>query len=135
LNHRKLVLSAVLLATLVGNVAATRSQDDASMQAFWEKFKTAVTKHDKATIAGMTQFPLQMPYRVPAVRTRAQLFKRYQEVFKEQEDAVKCFATAKPEKDSSQPKTFTVACGEFTVYGFAWTKSGWKFKYLDNVAE
>ena len=88
----------------------------------------------------MTQFPVAMPYGVPAIRTRAQLLKRYKQVFNGETNAAKCFASAKPQKDPERPKEFTVGCDngsgqEVIVYGFVLTKLGWKFRSLDNINE
>jgi hypothetical protein len=110
------------------------------MQTFWDKFKAAVTNGDKNAVAAMTQFPVEMPYGVPAVRNSAQLMKRYRQVFNSEADAVKCFAKAKPEKDRAKPKEFSVGCDngsgeEVVIYGFVWTKTGWKFSSLDNINE
>jgi hypothetical protein len=44
----------------------------------------------------MTQFPIGMPYGQAAVRTKAQLLKRYRQVFNGEANAAKCFADARP---------------------------------------
>ena len=88
----------------------------------------------------MTQFPVAMPYGMQAIRTRAQLLKRYKQVFNGEANAAKCFASAKPQKDPQRPKEFTVGCDngygqEVIVYRFVLTRMGWKFKSLDNINE
>ena len=53
----KEMAAALLLFTLMASVAvgsATSSRSDDSMNAFWEKFKTAVIKGDKEAVAGMS---------------------------------------------------------------------------------
>ena len=88
----------------------------------------------------MTQFPVAMPYGVPAIRNRSQLLTRYKQVFNGEANAAKCFASAKPQKDPQRPKEFIVGCDngsgqEVIIYGFVLTKLGWKFKSLDNINE
>ena len=116
------------------------AQGDAAIDAFWAGFKLAVINGDKRGVARMTQFPVAMPYGVPAIRTRSQLLTRYKQVFNGEANAVKCFPPAAPEKDSRRPKEFTVACDngsgqKVIVYRFVLTKMGWKFKSLDNINE
>lgn len=111
-----------------------------STETFWETFKTAVSKHDVETIARLSKFPLAMSYGIPSIRTKAQLSKRYRRVFNEQTDAAACFAKAKPEIDTSNPKRFTVACpdaagNDVVIYHFEQTRTGWKFAGLDNLNE
>jgi len=107
---------------------------------FWQSFKTAVGKHDVETIARLSKFPLEMSYGIPVIRTKAQLSRRYRQVFTEQTDAAACFAKAKPEIDAANPKHFTVACpdaagNEVVIYHFEQTRTGWKFAGLDNLNE
>ena len=111
-----------------------------STDTFWQSFKAAVSKADVAAIARLSKFPLEMSYGIPAIRTKAQLTRRYRQVFKEQTDAAACFAKAKPEIDTENPKHFTVACpdaagNEVVIYHFEQTRTGWKFTGLDNLNE
>jgi hypothetical protein len=111
-----------------------------STDTFWQNFKTAVGKADVETIARLSKFPLSMSYGIPVIRTKAQLTRRYRQVFKEQTDAAGCFAKAKPEIDADNPKHFTVACpdaagNEVVIYHFEQTRNGWKFAGLDNLNE
>ncbi|HVF22349.1 MAG TPA: hypothetical protein VM941_04705 [Pyrinomonadaceae bacterium] len=109
-------------------------------QTFWDQFKTAVTKRDVQTVARLSQFPIGMSYGIPAIKTKAQLTKRYRQLFNEQTDAAACFSKAKPEVDPANAKAFTVACpdaagNEVVIYHFQQTKTGWKFTGLDNLNE
>ena len=111
-----------------------------STDTFWDTFKTAVSKHDVETIARLSKFPIGMSYGVPSIRNKAQLAKRYKQLFNEQTDAVACFSKAKPEIDTANPKRFTVACpdaagNEVVIYQFEQTRAGWKFSRLDNLNE
>lgn len=137
---RKLNLASLIILISVLSVSGTTFQTDPSIDTFWIKFKTAVIKSDKEAIATMIQFPITMSYGVPAIRTKAQLFKRYRDLFSQQADATKCFAEAKPEADASSKNKFSVACkdaagNEVVIYGFVRTRGVWKLKSLDNINE
>jgi hypothetical protein len=111
-----------------------------STDAFWESFKTAVSKHDVETIARLSKFPIEMSYGIASIKTKAQLAKRYRQLFNEQTDAAKCFSKAKPEMDADNPKHFTVACpdaggNEVVIYHFERTRAGWRLTGLDNINE
>ena len=111
-----------------------------STDTFWQTFKTAVSKHDVETIARLSKFPIEMSYGIPSIKTKAQLAKRYRQLFNEQTDAVACFSKAKPEMDGDNPKHFTVACpdaagNEVVIYHFRQTSTGWKLTGLDNINE
>jgi hypothetical protein len=111
-----------------------------STDAFWQEFKTAVSKHDVETIARLSKFPIEMSYGIPSIKTKAQLTKRYRQLFNEQTDAAACFSKAKPEMDADNPKHFTVACpdaggNEVVIYHFQQTRTGWKLTGLDNINE
>jgi len=111
-----------------------------SAETFFQSFKTAVSKHDVETIARMSKFPLAMSYGIPAVRTKAQLTRRYRQIFNEQTDAAACFSKAKIEMDPENSKRFSVACpdaagNEVVIYHFEQTPAGWKFTGLDNLNE
>jgi hypothetical protein len=134
-----LLISTVLILSVLG-ASAHPPQGDNSIDAFWMKFKIAVINSDKGGVARMSQFPLAMPYGVPAIRTRSQLLTRYKQVFNREANAAKCFASAKPQRDPQRPKEFTVGCDngsgqEVIIYRFVLTKMGWKFKSLDNINE
>jgi hypothetical protein len=111
-----------------------------STEAFWQSFKTAVSKRDVETIARLSRFPIGMSYGIPSIKTKAQLAKRYRQLFNEQTDAAVCFEKAKPEVDADNPKQFSVACpdaagNEVVIYHFQQTRTGWKFAGLDNLNE
>jgi hypothetical protein len=81
-----------------------------------------------------------MPYGMATVRTRAQLIKRYRDVFNPETSAAKCFSTAQPVIDHSRPKEFTVACknsagDEVIIYTFRRAGKTWAFSGLDNLNE
>ena len=128
-------MKTIITLSLLLFVTGTDSTDT-----FWESFRTAVSKADVETIARLSKFPLAMSYGNPAIKTKAQLTRRYKQVFKEQTDAAACFAKAKPEIDAGNPKRFTVACpdaagNEVVIYHFEQTRTGWKFTGLDNLNE
>ena len=128
-------MKTIITLSLLLFVTGTDSTDT-----FWESFRTAVSKADVETIARLSKFPLAMSYGIPAIKTKAQLTRRYKQVFKDQTDAAACFAKAKPEIDAGNPKRFTVACpdaagNEVVIYHFEQTRTGWKFTGLDNLNE
>ena len=138
--NTKRIIGFLLLMLALSPFTAASAQNDSSIETFWARFKAAVIKGDKESVAAMSQFPIGMPYGVAAVRTKAQLLKRYRQVFNTEANAAKCFADAKPETDPARKKEFTIGCdnraGEkVVIYAFALTKTGWKFKSLDNINE
>jgi hypothetical protein len=111
-----------------------------SFKVFWTKFKTAVISGDKNLVATMSQFPIEMSYGIAPIRNRTEFIRRYREIFSDQADAQKCFAKAKPVVERHNPNRFTVGCedaagNEVVVYAFMRTRTGWKFKSLDNINE
>src|SRR5687767_501859 len=133
------VFGLCLFAIAVCTSAAAQ-QSDPSVEQFWAKFKTAVQKVDKPSVASMSRFPIEMPYGVPKIRTRTQLARRWRDLFNIQANAAKCFADAKPVVDPTAPNRFTVGCkdeagNEVVVYGFVRTPAGWKLRSLDNLNE
>ena len=132
-------LSLMLLLTGTA-VANSVSQAANSFETFWQTFKTAVSKHDVQGVAGLSRFPIEMSYGIPSIKTKAQLIKRYRQVFNEQTDAAVCFSKANPEVNAENPKQFSVPCpdaagNEVVIYHFEQTRTGWKFTGLDNLNE
>ena len=126
------ILTALSLVLLLTGAGAT---DD-----FWQAFKTAVSKRDIETIARLSKFPIGMSYGIPSIKNKAQLIRRYRQLFNEQTDAAACFNKAKPEMDAANPKLFSVACpdaagNEVVIYHFEQTRPGWRFTGLDNLNE
>src|SRR5438034_3264263 len=116
---------------------------ESDFSTFWQKFRSVVIAGDKATVAEMTKFPLSMPYLVKAVKNKEDFLRRYDEIFKGEANAAKCFAKAQLQKESA---------GQYEIYCpfkgtpndwenapirfiFELTKSGWKFAGLDNINE
>jgi len=141
-TERHLTIALVILLIALGGacINSAGAQNDPAIETFWTNFKTAVIKGDKEAIASIVQFPITMPYGVPAIKTKAQLLKRYRDLFNRQSDAAKCFAHAKPELETANKNKFSVACkdaagNEVVIYGFVRTRGVWKLKSLDNVNE
>ena len=136
--RRQTWLAAILVLLLLPSAFA---QTDFS--AFWKKFRSAVIAGDKATVVEMTKFPLSMPAFQKAVKNKEDFLRRYNEIFKGEANAVQCFATGEPRKESSRryqiycpfkdtPNDWENAPIRFI---FELTKSGWKFAGLDNINE
>jgi hypothetical protein len=116
---------------------------ESDFSAFWKEFKSAVVAGDKPKVAGMTKFPLSMPYEVKAVKNKEAFSRRYDEIFKGEANAAQCFKSAKPRKESAghyeiycpfkgTPNDWENAPIRFM---FELTKGGWTFVGLDNVNE
>jgi hypothetical protein len=111
--------------------------------AFWKKFKSAVIAGDKATVAEMTKFPLSMPYLVKAVKNKEDFLRRYNEIFKGEANAVQCYKSAEPEKESDWRYEIYCPLKETPNdrenapirFEFELTKGGWRFVDLDNINE
>jgi hypothetical protein len=138
------ILSAVVLWVVLSAVstdAINFKQTD--VQSFWKNFKAAIAKNDKNALAEMTKFPLSMSYGVKSLKSKVDFLKRYNEIFKGEADATKCFPKAKLEKENA--KRYVVYCGfkatpdgeenKPIAYHFELTKTGWKFTGLDNINE
>jgi len=136
-----ILLSLLLLLSGTALAVAKPLQDaDAGLQPFWQKFKTAVIGGNQDAVSGLTKFPLKMSYGIKSIKTKAELRRRFRQVFNEQTDAAQCFAKKQPELDAANRKRFTVACpneagDEVVIYEFELTRTGWKFTALDNLNE
>ncbi|HYW74833.1 MAG TPA: hypothetical protein VE961_27655 [Pyrinomonadaceae bacterium] len=127
-------------AGLKGDAAKFGYQTDPSIETFWTKFKSAVSKGEKDSVASMVQFPIGMPYGFRTIKTKPELIKRYRELFNVQANAAKCFVDAKPEVEATAKNQFTVGCkdaagNETVIYRFVRTRGIWKLKGLDNINE
>ncbi|MDQ5843736.1 MAG: hypothetical protein M3539_00380 [Acidobacteriota bacterium] len=135
-----LTLSLTLTASATAPAPVSAGQLDASHLVFWQKFRDAVIKGNKPAVASMSQFPISMPYGMAMVRNRAQLLRRYRQVFNHEGSAAKCFESAKPNIDPARLNEFTVGCknaagDEVVIYSFTRKPNGWKFTGLDNINE
>ncbi|MFN2509816.1 MAG: hypothetical protein ABR568_00055 [Pyrinomonadaceae bacterium] len=156
-------LPCALLATALafGTNALGESQTKApsrsaqsvdSMTAFWEKFKAAVIKGDKETVAALSQFPISMGYGMTDLKNKAQFMRHYRALFFGETNAGKCFPKAKPlvyPATKKRPKEFTIGCGFASEvargvssdeegpfeYRFTMTRNGWRFTGFENVNE
>jgi hypothetical protein len=139
------VLSFFLFSIILMSAAgASRARAaDAAIDAFWEKFKAAVTKGDQQAVLALTQLPVDMGYGQSRLRTRAQFMKKYSYIFAGEVNATKCFGTAKPQFDKGKSKEFFVTCpfaqngggDEPFVFTFKLTRSGWRFVSFENINE
>jgi hypothetical protein len=132
-----IILNATLAALCLVVPANVPVQENAAatpaMKQFWSKFQNAVAKNDRDAVAAMSKFPLLMPYGVPSIKTRAQLIRRYGEIF--DAETRKCFATAQPQVDDAKAKKFSINCGEAMMYWFEFSGGTYKFASVDNVNE
>ena len=116
---------------------------ESDFSTFWKEFKSAVVAGDKAKVAGMTKFPLSMPYEVKAVKNKESFLRRYDEIFKGEANAAQCFRSIEPQKESD--RRYDIYCPFKETpedkenapirFIFELTKGGWKFVGLDNINE
>lgn len=119
-------------------------QAQSNFNTFWLKFKTAVVKGDKVAVANLTSFPLEMPYGVRTVKSRAEFIKRYDKIINLEANGKRCFQAQKPRKDENSNRYY-IDCtfksepessdNRPIIYYFTKTKTGWKFSSLDNINE
>ena len=131
---------SVLVTLLILPALSFAQTSDDGFSVFWEKFKAAVIKSDKNAVAALSKFPVGMSYGIPRVKTKAELLRRYKQVFNEQTHAAKCFETKEPEKDSENAKKYSIACpdaggNDVVIYYFERGPNGWRFAGLDNINE
>jgi hypothetical protein len=128
-------MNNILAITLAAVCLVAPAQENASpaMKGFWSKFQSAVAKNDREAVAALTKFPLDMPYGVPSIKTRAQLVKGYAKIF--DAETKKCFATAQPQVEDAKAKKFSINCGEAMMYWFELSGGTYKFASVDNVNE
>jgi hypothetical protein len=139
-RRTKVKLTTLLVTALIFSSVSLGQQNDNDFKLFWGKFKTAVINSDKNTVATLSKFPIGMSYGIRSIRTKSDLLRRYKEVFSQQTDAAKCFANKEPEKDSANPRKYSVACpdaagNEVVIYEFELRAGAWKFVRLDNINE
>jgi hypothetical protein len=130
----------LLILALCSPVATLSRQSDNDFNTFWQQFKTAVVRGDKNAVAALSKFPIGMSYGIRSIKTKADLLRRYREVFSQQTNAAKCFAGKEPEKAENNPRKFSVACpdeagNEVVIYEFERGRMGWRFVRLDNINE
>src|SRR5260370_2598071 len=79
----KKTIAGLMLVVLVlsFSMAGKSVQRDPSIQTFWIEFKAAVIKGDKAAVAQMSQFPIELEYGIPSANPSAQLIKPYLQLF------------------------------------------------------
>jgi hypothetical protein len=136
----RLLVSQLILGIVLNPCTLSTQQSANDFAPFWEKLKDAVTQGDKKTVARLSRFPLGMSYGIRPIKSRAELFRRYREVFSQQTDAVKCFAEKKPEQDETNARAWSIACpdeagNEVVIFHFQRTRLGWRFVGMDNINE
>ncbi|MBC7932860.1 MAG: hypothetical protein H7Z38_20045 [Rubrivivax sp.] len=116
------VLLGLSIATLLLAPAAAAARGQAAAQAkesfaqFWTRFKAALVKDDRQSVASMTKFRTgDETY----MTDKEFLAKWYGELRRER----RCFARAKPVKDQ---ESYSVFCGE-RIFLFERFEGAWKF--------
>src|SRR5260370_8447405 len=89
------VFLLVLIGSVAGGAARSYAAND-SLNAFWEKFKAAVIKGDKETVAALSAFPIGMGYGIKSIRNKAQVMKNYRDIFTHATTAANCSPPPNP---------------------------------------
>lgn len=126
-------IAVLVLCTNALSGQNSKRQSAPSFKPFWLAFKDALAKNDKEAVANMTRFPLQMPYGVQRINTRATFIKAYGHIF--DAETKNCFAAAEPQIESGKFKGYTVSCGEAMLYWFEAVGGSYRFTRVDNVNE
>ncbi|MEZ5427304.1 MAG: SH3 domain-containing protein [Pyrinomonadaceae bacterium] len=116
--------------------------DETGLDEFWTKFRAAVVKKDKTTVADMTRFPLSMPFGQKEIKTRAEFLKNYDRIMNMETDSAKCFEREDLTREDGR---FGIYCGfknalddennKPVYFYFEKTASGWKMVGVDNINE
>jgi hypothetical protein len=139
----RVISAKTWLATILILSSFPSAFAESDFSAFWKGFRSAVIAGDKAKVAGMTKFPLSMPYEVKAVKNKENFLRRYDEIFKGEANAAQCYKSAEPNKESA--RRYEIYCPFKETpedkenapirFIFELTKGGWKFVGLDNINE
>ena len=142
-ERRRVIRAQTWLAGILILLSFSKAFADSDFSTFWKKFRSAVVAGDKAAVTEMTKFPLSMPYLVKAVKNKEDFLRRYDEIFKGEANAAKCFGTAEPQKEPD--RRYAIYCPFKETpddrenapirFIFELTKGGWKFSGLDNINE
>ncbi len=126
-----LILSGVSLAT----TAVNYSQRNDGFPPFWKKFKTAVISRDQKHVAALSKFPLTLSNGAANIADRAELARRFSDVFDHDTNAAQCFASKEPTIDTESANRYTIACpnkdDNFVVYEFERSGTDWKFVHRE----
>lgn len=130
---RRTVLLCLVL-TLAGSFLAAgsnSSQTTDTFPAFWREFKRTVISRDEQSVIRLTKFPIGISNDAKPVQNRAEMKRRFSEIFDQHTNAAKCFSEREPSQDTESPNRYTISCpnkdDNFVVYEFERTNSGWKF--------
>jgi hypothetical protein len=142
-EQRQVIAAQTWLAGVLILLSFPTAFAESDFSGFWKTFRSAVTAGDKAKLAEMTKFPLSMPYGVKAVKNKEDFSRRYNDIFKGEANAARCFGSAEPHKESDL--RYEIYCPFKETpddrenapirFIFELTKGGWRFVGLDNINE
>jgi hypothetical protein len=123
MNYSKPLLILATMIALAGQsvASAAATKKDPQFEAFYSKFKTAVVKRDKATIATLTKLPFLYDSKY---LDKAKYIARFNEIFPK--STVACFQKEKPIADKDYKEVF---CGE-AIYIFEKVNGNYLFTDL-----
>lgn len=117
------VLSLVMLSPAASVAPSAKGQQAETFASFWVRFKTAVAKSDKETVASLTKLPFLYDN---GELGRAQFIRRYGELFDRR--IQRCLPKAKPVRDG---ESYSVFCGE---QGLFFEKVNGRYKFTSFFA-
>lgn len=135
---KKYIFLTLLLLTLFGisgqTINAQEKRLDSSpkdFKTFFAKFRKAVEKNDKTSVASMTKFPFRYGFDAgdEGTMTRAQFIKRFTEIF----DNPKEFFTEDNPVFSLEGKTYYISTENASHLSFI--KQGSDFKFVSYIVE
>jgi hypothetical protein len=138
---KKLILLIVLFLSLLAiNSERANAQKTLRLnstpkafQTFYAKFRKAVVKGDKKTVASLTQFPFKYGFDAGDEGTfsKSQFMKRFDDIFGSER---KIFAQKNPVFYSEKAETYTLE-DDWDASNFIFEKRGTSYKFTAYVAE
>ncbi|PYS24676.1 MAG: hypothetical protein DMF72_04380 [Acidobacteria bacterium] len=131
----QLLLCLLVSGAAVEMAGRNSAQPNDEFRAFWARFKTAVIAKDKKTVAALSRFPLTMSNGAANIADRAELARRFGDLFERDTNAAQCFASKEPTIDTESSNRYSIACpnkdDNFVVYEFERSGTDWKFVHRE----
>lgn len=127
---KKILIFIIISVVFTTKIFAQQKNND-GFQVFWDKFKKALIKNDKATIVKLTQFPVNYAdENIMDTTIGSKMFlKMYNKFF--HKEALKALLIEKPKKvyDDGHviPDYYVIHVGVYDHYSFGKRKGEWKF--------
>ncbi len=119
-TKRVFVLVVLMIFSSTGVGVSQKPNPDPEFTAFLTKFRTAISRNDKAAVASMTKLPFLYDSKE---RNREEFIRIYPQLFTPK--IRRCLTTAKPVKEG---ENYDLFCGQLIFY---LGKDGGEFKFLE----